>query len=165
MIGASSAALYPWMHDIIANPENLAFVPNNLINYNENMDFSARLYNVINAVFNKIYFNYLTASQDDIIKKYLGPHATGVREAESNVAIILVNSYFSLSGVRPFTPALIEVGGLHIQDDSPELSKVIILSGIYLFTFLLLIRHISLVLSHLHFLLFSLFSFNSSILT
>ncbi|XP_043467693.1 UDP-glycosyltransferase UGT5-like [Leptopilina heterotoma] len=123
VIGASSAVLYPWMHDIISNPENLAFVSNNLINYKENLDFSSRLYNLISANYNKIYFNYLTESQTDIIRKYLGPDAIGVREAESQVAMILVNSYFSLNGVRPFTPALIEVGGLHIQDDSPELSK------------------------------------------
>ena len=113
------------MHDMIANPENLAFVPNNLINYVENLDFWTRLYNLLNAFFNKLYFNYLTTPQDDIIRKYLGPNSPGVREAEANVAMVLANSHFSLNGVKPITPALIEVGGLHIQEDSPELSPVI----------------------------------------
>ena len=119
------------MNDMIANPENLAFVPNNLINYVEKLDFWTRIYNVLSDFYNKVYFNYLTTPQDNMIRKYLGPSAPGVREAEMNVAMVLANSHFSLNGVKPMTPALIEVGGLHIQNDSPRLSQVSSLEKMY----------------------------------
>lgn len=127
VIGVSSSALYPWANPFIANPENLAFVPNNLLDYVKQMNFWQRTFNTLNTLFNKMYFNYFTQHQDELIKKYVGPNMPSVRELERNISMILVNSHFSLNGVRPMTPALIEVGGLHVQEDdtklSPELKK------------------------------------------
>lgn len=128
VIGVSSSALYPWALPIIANPENLAFAPNNLLNFvNGQMDFWKRIYNTLHTSYNKILFAYLIRKQDDQLKKYVGPNVPSIEELQSNVSIILANSHMSLNGIKPTTPALIEVGGLHIIDDnsklSPELQK------------------------------------------
>ncbi|XP_015175624.1 PREDICTED: UDP-glucuronosyltransferase 2C1-like [Polistes dominula] len=129
VIGVSSSALYPWANPYIANPENLAFVRNNLLSYVKEMNFGQRVYNTLHTLFNKMYFNYKTTKyQDELIKKHVGPNMPSVREVETNISLILVNTYFSLNGIKPKTPALIEVGGLHVQDDddtelSPELKK------------------------------------------
>lgn len=40
-----------------------------------------------------------------------------------NYSLVLSNSHFSINEVRPLVPALVEVGGLHL-DDSPVLSRV-----------------------------------------
>lgn len=124
VIGASSSALYPWGNELVGNPENLAYVPNNLLEYIENMGFWHRIYNVVHTFYYKLYFNHYTAPQDDIIKKYFGPDTPGVRELERSIALMLTNSHIALNGVKPTTPALIEVGGLHIQDDGPDIPAV-----------------------------------------
>ncbi|XP_047365691.1 UDP-glucosyltransferase 2-like isoform X2 [Vespa velutina] len=127
VIGVSSSALYPWQNHIIGNPENLAILPNNLLNFKTPMNFWQRTYNFLHTAFNKIYFNHLTEYQDEQIRKYIGPNLPSVRQLEKNISMILVNSYFTLNGIRPLTQAHIEVGGLHVQDDgsvlSPELQK------------------------------------------
>ncbi|XP_057336613.1 UDP-glucosyltransferase 2-like isoform X2 [Microplitis mediator] len=121
VVGLSSSALYPWSNDMIANPPNLAFVPNNLLEYMEKMNFWQRLYNVVHTYYYRMYFNYYTSSQNDMIKKYFGDDAPGVRELEHDLALILTNSHLAVNGPRPTTPALVEVGGLHIQDDDPDI--------------------------------------------
>ncbi|KAK0079330.1 hypothetical protein PV326_008802, partial [Microctonus aethiopoides] len=121
VIGISSSVLYPWSNDFIANPENLAFSSNNLLSYMKNMNFWNRFYNVIHNIYNKMLFNYYTSSQSDLIKKHFGPNALTVRELERDLALILANSHFSLNGAKPTTPALVEVAGLHIQDDDSEI--------------------------------------------
>lgn len=124
VIGVSSCALYPWINDFIANPENLAFVPNNLLQYKETMSFWDRVYNVVYTMYSKIYFDYTSSPQDEIIKKHFGSHMPGVRELERDLALIITNTHYSFNGVKPTTRALIEVGGLHVQDDGPEIPAV-----------------------------------------
>nr|UEN71111.1 UDP-glucosyltransferase 334AA3 [Meteorus pulchricornis] len=121
VIGMSSCVMYPFNHDVVANPENLAFVPNNLMGHRKNMNLWNRLYNVVNTIYAKVYYNYYTSIQTDMIRKHFGPNMPTVHELEKSIALVLVNSHFSLNGVRPNTPAHIEVGGLHIQDDHTEI--------------------------------------------
>lgn len=55
-------------------------------------------------------------------------------ELAKTTSLMLVNTHYSLNGVRPNTPSVIEVGGLHIKDLKP-LDEVI-----YLFIRQLLIK-------------------------
>jgi glucuronosyltransferase len=45
LIGVSSTSLYPWLPSLIAQPENLAFVPNTLLSFTGRMNFWQRLHN------------------------------------------------------------------------------------------------------------------------
>ncbi|EFN60313.1 UDP-glucuronosyltransferase 2B15 [Camponotus floridanus] len=112
LIAVSTTALYPWLPPLIAQPENLAFVPNNK---NQKTWLS------------KLYFNYLTREQSEIIRKHFGPNLPGIRELETKIALMLINSHFALNGIQPKTPAAVDVGGLHIQDEDstlqPELEE------------------------------------------
>ncbi|KAG7207214.1 hypothetical protein KM043_008892 [Ampulex compressa] len=121
IVGVSSSILYPWAHDIIANPDNLAYVPNNVLSMSRDMNFWDRLYNTVHTVFNKMYFNHLTRAQDKDIENFIGPGMPSVRDLEQSVALVLTNSHISLTGIQPMTPALIEIGGLHVQDDGAQL--------------------------------------------
>lgn len=120
VVGVSSAVLYPWTNDMIANPENIAIVPNNLLSYPQHMNFWQRLWNFVHAMHHKWYFNYLTAAQTEIARKHLGPDIPDIRELENNISMILTNSHISLNGIKPMTPALVEVGGLHVQTDEMQ---------------------------------------------
>lgn len=124
VIGASSAALFPWGNRRIGNPDNLAFIPNNLLVFDGAMTFFERLYNVIHTSYYDFFFDHYTSNQDNTIRKYFGPNAPGVRELEKKLALVLTNSHPVLHGVKPINPALIEVGGLHVQDDGPDISAV-----------------------------------------
>ncbi|KAL6443533.1 hypothetical protein ACFW04_001593 [Cataglyphis niger] len=82
------------------------------------MNFWQRLYNTLHTIYNKLQFYHLTKVQDEIIRKHFGPDMPGVREIESKIALMLINSHFSLNGIQPKTPAAVDVGGLHIQDET-----------------------------------------------
>lgn len=141
MIGVCTAALYPWHNGIIANPANLAFVPNNLISYTTPLRFWQRLSNTVYATFATLHFQYVTRAQNEIIKKHFGEDAPGVRELERNVSLLLTNTHPTLRGSAPITAGIIEVAGLHIQDDGPELAQDLVqwmdesTDGFVLFTF------------------------------
>ncbi|XP_076393332.1 UDP-glucosyltransferase 2 isoform X3 [Megachile rotundata] len=121
IIGVSSSALYPWAYEYIANPENLAFAPNILLSYMENMNFFQRLYNFLHHKYNVHVFRQASSIQTEMIRKYVSPDLPDIRELEKKLAMILVNSHSSWNGIRPSTPALIEVGGLHVQEEGVEL--------------------------------------------
>lgn len=129
IIGVSSSALYPWANEYIANPENLAYQPNNLLSFMEDMNFWQRLYNVLHTAYNKWIFRSASSVQTDIIRKYISPDLPDIRELEKKISMILVNSHMSLNGIKATTPALVEVGGLHVQEEGVELPAVITLSS------------------------------------
>ncbi|KAL0120583.1 hypothetical protein PUN28_008344 [Cardiocondyla obscurior] len=128
LIGISTTSLYPWLPPLISQPENLAFVPNNLLSFKGRMNFWQRLYNSVHTFYNKWYFNYLTTQkQDEIIREHFGPNMPSVRELERKLSLVLINSHIALNGIQPRTPAAVDVGGLHVQDENqtlqPELKK------------------------------------------
>lgn len=116
LIGVSTTSLYPWLSPLIAQPENLAFVPSNILSFTSRMDFWQRLYNSVRTFYDKWYFDYLTRrEQDRIIREHFGPDVPGVRELERKLSLILINSHIALNGIQPRTPAAVDVGGLHLQ--------------------------------------------------
>ncbi|XP_071554845.1 UDP-glucosyltransferase 2 [Temnothorax nylanderi] len=128
LIGVSTTSLYPWLPPLIAQPESLAFVPSNVLSFNGRMNFWQRLYNSVRTFCDKWYFNYLTRrEQDRIIREHFGPDMPSVRELERKLSLILINSHIALNGIQPKTPAAVDVGGLHVQDEDqtlqPDLEK------------------------------------------
>ncbi|XP_015435557.1 PREDICTED: UDP-glucuronosyltransferase 2B20-like [Dufourea novaeangliae] len=121
LVGVSSSVLYPWHHDLIGNPENLAFAPNNILPFPQRMSFWQRTYNLVHTIYHKLNFNYHTSTQTEIIRKYLSEDLPDIRTIEKYVSLILSNSYISLNGIKDMTPGLIEVGGLHVQEEGVEL--------------------------------------------
>lgn len=53
------------------------------------------------------------------MKQYLGNDVPSVQELVGNTSLLFVNTHYSLSGAKPHSPALIEVGGIHIQEPKP----------------------------------------------
>ncbi|XP_039303799.1 UDP-glucosyltransferase 2 isoform X1 [Solenopsis invicta] len=128
LIGVSTTSLYPWLHQMVGQPENLAFVPNNMLTFTAPMNFWQRLYNVLRTLYDKWLFHYMTTrEQTRLIRENFGPDMPGVRELERKVSLILINSHITLNGIHPTTPAVVDVGGLHVYTESetlqPELKK------------------------------------------
>lgn len=112
------------MNEPLGNPVNPAIVPEHndgLISY---MNFWQRLKNTVFTWWNGFKVRRTTEVQNEIVKKYFGPEMPGIRELERDVSLFLVNSHYTLNGARPFTPAVVEVGGVHVRSDIGEMPKV-----------------------------------------
>lgn len=121
----SSAQVYPWVDDYVANPSNLAVTPNAMIDVKTPMSFKDRLYNFYSDLKNEYLFNSLSyEEQTNAMRKYLSPDMPDIRQIEKSVALGLINSYHSFNGIRPNTAAFVEVGGLHVEIDDTKLPEV-----------------------------------------
>ncbi|XP_043268667.1 UDP-glycosyltransferase UGT5-like [Venturia canescens] len=123
VVGMSSALLYSWLNGIIANPPNLAFMPNNFLDYSPPMNFWQRLWNTVYTGINIVQYRWLTRDQDIVIREIFGNDVPSLQEFERDIALVLINTHISLNGARPITPALVEIGGLHIEDDNLDIPK------------------------------------------
>lgn len=109
---------------MIANPENFAILASNLLHFPDRMNIWQRMFNLVHTVYSKWEFYTTTNVQTDYMRKYIDPKMPTIREVENSVAMILANSHMSMNGMRPITPALVEVGGLHVQEEGVHLSPV-----------------------------------------
>lgn len=115
-IALISSVLYPWVNNRIANPENPAYIPSYFTEYTDRMSFWERLINTVhNEVVKWWYYYYSELPTYRIGSKYFGDDLPSLSVIARNVSLILVNSHFSINQLRPTVPAVVEVGGLHIQ--------------------------------------------------
>ncbi|CAD1470738.1 unnamed protein product [Heterotrigona itama] len=115
----------PYVDNFMGNPFNVAFFPGTSL---ENVVLNTFFDRVSNLVINykdSLVFQYYTSDQTDIMRKYLGWDLPDVRQLERNVTLALVNSHYSFHGIRSFAPAVIEVAGLHIQDEEIPLPPIL----------------------------------------
>lgn len=124
VIGLTSSPMLPYSNDPLGNPLNTAVVPEISDGFKSYMNFWQRLKNTLVTWSMCFQSRYYTEIQSEIVRKYFGSKMPGIRELERDLALLLVNSHFTLNGVRPFTPAVVEVGGLHVRDDNTTLPMV-----------------------------------------
>ncbi|XP_026823932.1 2-hydroxyacylsphingosine 1-beta-galactosyltransferase-like [Ooceraea biroi] len=118
LIGVSTSSMYPWHNELIAQPENLAFVSNDIARQEFPKTVWQRTYNTLHTLYCKLYFKYLTRPQDELVRKHFGPNRPSIQKM--NLALIFINTHIALHGIQPMTPAIVQVGGMHIrEDDSP----------------------------------------------
>lgn len=126
VILVSSFLEFPYLDIVMGNPLSDAFF-SGFFNEEPTIDtFFDRLWNVYLNYKQIMIFEQYTAVQTDMMRKHLGlPHLPDIRELERQVAMALVNTHYSYHGVRPITPAVIHVGGLHVvEENAPKLSPV-----------------------------------------
>ncbi|XP_015599278.1 UDP-glucuronosyltransferase 2C1 [Cephus cinctus] len=128
LVAVTSSVILPWENDYVANPESTSYVPNYMLPYTDRMNFYERFVNTVMSIIIKYEFAYFTKSQDVVLKEVFGPDSPGVRELESKIDLLLVNSHYSINTLRPLVPAVVEVGGLHVHENvadkmTPELEK------------------------------------------
>lgn len=113
------------MNTFVGNPLNLAISPNTLHGFeNEEMNFWDRLNNVIET-YRSIRLYYDRADEQNyFIKKYLGSDIPDYHILERRTALIMSNTHYSYNGIMPKTPAVIQIGGIHIKNDTTKVDKV-----------------------------------------
>ncbi|XP_033228018.1 UDP-glucuronosyltransferase 2B31-like [Belonocnema kinseyi] len=113
----------PWTGDGVGSPSATAYYTDGLMKTFTVSTFWERLQNTLHSQINKFrYFMYTEKAQTETMRKYLSPDIPSVREIERTVALTLVNSYFNPFGIKPSTPGLIEIGGIHIENDDSILT-------------------------------------------
>lgn len=56
---------------------------------------------------------------DKMLQQIFGDEIPSVSDLKKGTSLMFVNSHYSLSGSRPLSPAVIEIGGIHIKDPKP----------------------------------------------
>ena len=129
VVGIETTFLYPWMNEFIGNPLNLATAQNFLFPYYyggtmKSTHFWDRVKNVI-TTYSQIYFYKKSQeSQMDQIKKYLGPDIPELSVLGKYASLMLINSHYTLTGVIPKNPSVIEIAGIHIINDTKPIPSV-----------------------------------------
>lgn len=95
----------------------------NLLEFSKTRNFFNRLKNYLVALYRSCEYSIYAEKQTEIMRKYLHPKLSEIREIEKNISLILSNSHSSLNSIQTFT-SFIQIGGLHILEDKGKLSPV-----------------------------------------
>lgn len=107
----------PWISERTGLPDNPAYIPNYFVDYGTNMSFLERAYNTFTLMYEKIaYYYYCDLPTHRIVQEFFGEEPPSPEEVNRYTSLVFINSHFSLSHSRPFTPNVIEVGGIHIKE-------------------------------------------------
>ena len=126
VVGVMTSKFFDWMNQPMGNPPSTAFVPHVFAHYGQRMSFFERLTNTLVSAYLRSAYWYYTSDQLPIIEKQFGLKLASSSELQKDVALMLVNTHPSFDFIRPMTPAIVEVGGLHIVDSDLDLAPVYI---------------------------------------
>ncbi|XP_037961145.1 UDP-glycosyltransferase UGT5-like [Teleopsis dalmanni] len=120
VIALSSCALMPWHYERTGSPIIPSHIPALFLGVSEEMSFPERLANWITFHGMKLLYTYVTIpSTDKLLQNKFGHDMPSVSELVKETSLFFVNQHFSLSGVKPIPPSVIELGGIHIQKSKP----------------------------------------------
>nr|QPA18385.1 UDP-gluconosyltransferase [Trialeurodes vaporariorum] len=112
----SSCPMLAWTSSLVANPQNPAFIPNSLLHFSPWMTFLERLENTLGTLIQLIgWYQFHMSENQRIMNKYFGSDTPPLLDIAKNVSLVMVNTHSSFMGSRPFTPNVIEVGGIHVR--------------------------------------------------
>lgn len=116
-IGLSSCAVMPWTPSRVGAPDNPAYVPGMTLPFTEDMNFFERIVNMFFLFFFEVWFEMnIRGEEQRILEKRLGRSLPRLEEIGKNASAVLVNTHYTLNGVRNTPPSIIEVGGLHLHN-------------------------------------------------
>lgn len=127
----SSCPILPWTKSLVGQPQQTAYRPSVFSGLSTRMNLVQRLINVISAYAATTLFRTLHRPWSErVLKQHLGVDVS-LDEFASSVSLVLVNTHWTINGVSPTVPAVLEVGGIHVKS-SKNVSTVS--THIYLYT-------------------------------
>uniref|UniRef100_A0A336KDN1 CSON005611 protein n=1 Tax=Culicoides sonorensis TaxID=179676 RepID=A0A336KDN1_CULSO len=121
-IGLSSCALMPWHTDRIATPSTPSFIASEFVGFTEKMSYYERFVSFTVTIGVKYLYRILVERSDNLmLYEKFGHGIPDVNEIALNTSLILVNQHFTLHQARPQSPNLIEIGGIHINENGKKL--------------------------------------------
>ncbi|XP_026734656.1 UDP-glucuronosyltransferase 1-7C-like [Trichoplusia ni] len=122
VVGFLSSVPLPWVNEQLGNPEATAYVPSYMVGYGQRMTLWERFANTMAVIAAKLLYTYKSQIPSQVIADRLFGPGPKLESLAQNYSLVLSNSHFSINEVRPLVPALVEVGGLHLED-SPVLPR------------------------------------------
>uniref|UniRef100_A0A1B0DEZ7 UDP-glucuronosyltransferase n=1 Tax=Phlebotomus papatasi TaxID=29031 RepID=A0A1B0DEZ7_PHLPP len=124
-IGISPCALMPWHYTRFNLMDFPSFIPTENSPFATQMTFWERIVNFLTGKVMKILFRLLKIQEQDtaLLKEHFGSHVRDVEVLGHEISLALVNQHFSVSGVKPLNPRVIEIGGAHIKWTNESLSE------------------------------------------
>lgn len=106
-----------WMGDAVGNPSPASYVPEPFLEYSDHMTFFQRMHNAVFSAYCRVVRNLEHMPQmDALVRRYLDdPTMPSLLEIERSTSMVLTNSHFSVLHPRPLVPAMVEVGGMHVD--------------------------------------------------
>lgn len=115
VVAMSSCTLIDYYNPIFGNPDNPAYIPNNLLFYSDEIPFLGRVEQTLYGILDKVAYKLLIeVPSTKIARTHFGNDMPDLWKIEHNTSLILVNAHFSLTLPRPLVPTVVDVGGLHI---------------------------------------------------
>lgn len=110
----------------ISNPNGVAYISSPFLNFKGEMTFGQRLVNFITVLLEHVItwlVNYFV-HQPIYERNFPSNKYPSLEDVKKNISLVLVNYHFSQGSIEPYFPGMIEVGGMHIERDTTELSEV-----------------------------------------
>ena len=113
-----------WSAERIGSNDNPAYVPVITSPFQTKMSFFDRVENTIFHTLMKQWYYYDSQLKEkSLIEKKYGK-IPDLREIAKNTSLMLTNSYHTLTGAKPLVPGLIEIGGIHLNNERKPLPQV-----------------------------------------
>lgn len=115
IVAISTTSMIIWHNRRFGNPDNPAYVPHSLLWYGDKMNFIQRVVSVLSTVYTKLKYDSFLDTNKKLLEKHLNSSISNFDELIKNISLILVNTHWSMEFSRPLVPAVVQIGGVHIQ--------------------------------------------------
>ncbi|KAH8312382.1 hypothetical protein KR044_010466, partial [Drosophila immigrans] len=124
LIGLGTFGAISWNTDMVGSPSPASYVPHALLKFSDHMSFVERVINLAFLSYEYLFMKlYYLPQQEQLFNKHFPNNKQDFYTTRSNAALVLLNQHVSLSFPRPYSPNMIEVGGMHIQRSRHPLPK------------------------------------------
>lgn len=119
-IGLSSCTTMHWVNDLAGNPATPSYVPNNLMDYSDQMTFYERMENVLVNIWQEVlYIYYSDVITYPIVERHFRKGLPNLRDIAMNMSLLLTSTHFSVTRPKPSVPAVIDILGMHLGKPKP----------------------------------------------
>lgn len=114
-IGMSSSSLFPTMFSRLGSFDNPSYFPNLFFPFVSKMSLLERVINTGGTIGMRAVRTFLHSAREHAGAGLALGRQILLEGIANNITLALVSSHFTVKGSTPLTPAVVEVGGLHIQ--------------------------------------------------
>jgi glucuronosyltransferase len=119
-IALTSHAPFSWDYTRLGSPVHTAIMPNTFLWCSDEMTFPERLYNTVYSLATRAYMELVwNPSAQRVVERHLGAGIPPLQQLADNASLMLINTHPALNRAKPISPAVIEIGGIHIPDLRP----------------------------------------------
>ncbi|KAJ8675927.1 hypothetical protein QAD02_011713 [Eretmocerus hayati] len=122
VVNIVTTKLNPRLDEFVGNPSNLALPASNCWDSN-GLTLWSRLQNFRRNLAEINFHSKKVNPEENIVKSYFGYDFPSFAVLEKTISLILTNSHYTFNGIVPKVPAVVEIGGIHIVNDTSPMSQ------------------------------------------